>query len=155
MNKKYNAVVTLLKEIARDSLRMRHIANLQTELAGAVSGVAAVNADITATKKALARATYALAGIDPENPDAEDLTVKTQKTIDRETKTLETLNTINLVNAQKAVADMNAEIAKVEAGEVKMCIESVNSLTKELIKEVTVDAAVKSVAALETTTDNS
>ena len=145
----YNKIVETLKIIARDSLRMNIVVRLQSEANSfAIAGTDALKT-IQDLNKEIARVQFKTSLLVEADPD---FTEKTESY----TKRVASLNT-DILDVQKSVdaltkakANVEAQIAKVQSGEVKVCLDQVNALTKDLIAEVTKDIAVQTARGLAT-----
>jgi len=138
----YNEVVSKLREIARDSIRLIMVARRRSNLYEANQTLDSINEEIIYTNKKFAIEDYKISKIDDNDPEKEDklkLNAEVKKslenTIERCNKEIETQN--------KIIADITTSIEDVQDGKVKINTEELNAVTKDLIKKVTESIATE------------
>lgn len=141
----YNKIVDTLKGIARDALRMKMIVKLQTALASVVSDINQNGESVMAYKKQIARNSFKVSQINEADPDKEDKLKGLAEDLEYIEQGLTNLEK-DLENLSKDKAEVEAKIAKVEAGEIKVDLDALNTLTNELILEITKSTAVETAA---------
>lgn len=142
--KNLNSIVESVKLIARDELRMKHIAKVQTDIYDLEKNVNEVNEEIGGLKKAILREEYAISKVEDQNPDAAEIREAHKEKIEAFQKMIESRNNV-MANLEKAMAEQKEKIQKIESGEIKVNLEKLNERTKVLIEEITKEAAVKEI----------
>jgi len=157
----YNAIISALRSVARDILRLEKVANIRSdrhkmtvsydnEISLAEKSVTEAEENITTLKKNLARATFTKSQISDEDPDKEEKMNQASKTAEKITLDikqaeknlaiikLDAENEIENLKAEKAKLETANDLAiqKVQTGETKVCTEDLDSKTQELIKEL-------------------
>lgn len=164
LNTNYKAVVSALKLVARDNLRMKlisrkltQVSNLEQEVTAVKDSLKAYTERATAITKSLARVAYKLSKVEDANPDA----VEMRKDLAEDTKMLERDLARNVkdeaeakvavaetvTKLEEAIKDQNDKIALIEKGETKVSLDELNELTDTLLGNVTNSAALESVKA--------
>lgn len=140
MSKNYNEIVSQLREIARDGLRLGMVARVRSEIYDVTKYIDNTDKSLEKLKKAIVVAEFEKSQIVDADPRKEEKTKRfddeiksTNEYIEREVKNKESM--------EKQIANLNAEIVKITAGEVKVCRESLDSETEKLIKEVVKNTA--------------
>jgi len=141
----YNTIVAKLKEIARDGLRMELVSKRQTEVAAFEANIKSHQENIQELRKDIERANFQITQLVDADPDFadkkkayEDQIVEIEADIKTATECLD--------EVKKQKTEVEENITKIEAGEVKVNLERLNDRTAQLITEVTTAAAVKAVS---------
>lgn len=142
MTKNYNDVVSNLREIARDQLRMEAINSLRTELLGANNEMDQINKGIENTKLHIATTEYEISKLDTAHPMHEQTLKHHNLQVELYNLSLTKRNT-EKDNQQKNIDKINTNITKVTDGEYKVCREQLETVTNKLIKNVTEASAQK------------
>lgn len=142
--KNLNSIVESVKLIARDELRMKHIAKVQTDIYDLEKNVNEVNEEIGGLKKAILREEYAISKVEDQNPDAAEIREAHKEKIEAFQKMIESRNNV-MTDLEKVMAEQKEKIQKIESGEIKVNLEKLNERTKVLIEEITKEAAVKEI----------
>lgn len=137
--KNYTEVVSSVKEIARDVLRMELISARQSTIYGHESDIKDVNEQIAAYNKDIARSEYRISKIEDANPDKESLLKLETAVIDATKKDIaraeELIKSIN-----EAIAKENEGIAKIVSGETKVSKDALADLVSDYLDEVGLNA---------------
>lgn len=137
----YNKIVEALKEIARNALRMKIMVKLQSELAYITNQINHSNTNTQEIKKDIARAQFKQTQIVDTDPDKEEKNKQIENRLKEHSLEIESVNEeIKILTEQKT--NKEKEITAIENGEVKVSLDKLNNLTKELITEITKDIAI-------------
>lgn len=132
---KYNEIVSALKVIARDQLRLVMVINLRTDLNEVDNRKIKAEQDLAEIKLDLARVDFKMSQVHAEDPDRE---AKLKDLEDTKTE-LNTLLTRTQEYIDKTLAkeadEINAKIEDVTNGKVKVSAERLEETTKELAKK--------------------
>jgi hypothetical protein len=145
---KLNDVVSVARDYARTLLRTRMINRVRKSILSVNKDIAALEDNILKYGKCLARAAFAKAQINPNDPDAEELT----KSYDADAKfandsTAECKKEIEVLNT--LVADNNKAIAAIESGETKVSADDLQAVSNDLLEEISKAAVVAAATKLE------
>lgn len=136
----YNAIISLLREIARDQLRMEGVSNLRNKLFGFENAKGFCEKDILASEKDIAIAKYQSSKLEDANPEKEEVTKMYAKEIDACNETIANLK-IQIEGLNKDIAVVNEKIAKWESGETKVNADEMEAIALDLVKFVTNETA--------------
>lgn len=149
----YNEIVSSVRTVARDVLRLKTINTLRDRLLDLNNGLTACqkrhDESVLALNKQIAIANYQTGLVVDADPEAEDKRLKFAKVVESATKSMEQV-TANYIECdadfQKAIADVKESIAKVESGEIKMDKNELSQLADNFIHEVTNEAVRSKLA---------
>ena len=144
----YNEVVSSLRSLAREELRLKAVNALRAELLPVTCRKETVNKQTEEALAAFAKKTavneFKMAKLDDADPEKaekiEKLTKENEailKMVDETRKAA--AEAIDSLTAQEK--ELNEAISKVQAGESKVCKEELNAVTDRLIQEVTGELA--------------
>lgn len=129
-----NKLVDKFRELARMVLRLRWINNIKDDIHVVDNSITMLEKEKENYTKEIARATFRLSKGDETNPDypefkdSEDKKIKYYaEMIEREDK--------NILEKMEKKESLNATIAKVESGELKVNAENLSAKAKELAEE--------------------
>jgi len=145
---KLNDVVSIARDYARTLLRTRMVNRVRESILSLNKEVAACEANLLFYGKSLARAAFAKAQINPDDPDAEELT----KNCDEKTKnTNEAIEAVkkDIENLNALVAKNNESIALIESGETKVSADDLQAVSNDLLEEISKAAVVAAATKLE------
>lgn len=144
----YNNIVSSLRELARDELRLKTVNLIRSERLSVQTNKSSREQHYEdycqRTSHFLAVVAFKVAQVNEADPDKEmnlkALTSLTEATYkEQEERAVDFAKDIEDYN--KALSEMDERIAKVQSGETKVSQESLTEVTNRLIKEVTTEAA--------------
>lgn len=151
----YNDVVSSLREIARDGLRLKKVNSLRADrlvLSTDLSSTQRNLEDFTlANAKTVAILNFKLAQLVDADPEKEDKTKRYNNDLEFQAKHLTEVTeggAERVEELNKAISELDERIAKVQSGEWKVDMDALNAAAECLIKEVT--HAVASKISLDT-----
>lgn len=135
-----NQTVSLVREVARENLRLHKVNGIRAELLEVNKMVedtkAASAAHVARSEQAIKEAQFDLSKVDPADPRAERKTKELTDRVERLNKELEeykTNSTKQLEQLEKEASDVVAKITAVEDGTTKMCRQSLQEESCRLI----------------------
>ena len=136
----YNEVISKLREIARDGLRLKLVSNVRTEANSLDNRKIEVNKEIENANLRIAVIDFETSEIKANDPEkdakAKELENDKDFWLEKITKYQE-----RLAELDKQISAEMDHIAKIQAGEVKVSKESLEDETNRLIKVVTEEVA--------------
>lgn len=130
----YQAAVTAARAAARDIARSRQVSNLMIVLRTLHAALKDSEKALAGHLKTIEVATYELSTLDSDHPNYQTRKEQAEKNI--ETLKSYTEGYENRVKSdEKAIADQEAEIAKVESGEWKCNFDNMVNRAKDLLEE--------------------
>jgi chromosome segregation ATPase len=139
--KNYNEVISALREVARDFLRLRRINSIRTDILEVNNEIKATEDEILAYKKDIARAEFRTNSLVEADPDFEDKKKTYQETKESHLKSIESLEK-HQASLRETVADLNAKINDISAGKSKVDKDELESITQDLLGEYTKEHAL-------------
>lgn len=150
---KLNTLVSTLRELARDGLRMQFIQKRRSAIHGRNMTLRGMEKDLEATKLDIATAEYEKSHVDTNHPKAKQIIAD----LDEDLKSLNEDKTQiekEIEEVKKSIEKLNGEIADWETGKNKVNVEDLDRMTQKLIDQVTLSAASGKADSLdEETTD--
>lgn len=149
----YNEVVSSLRSLAREELRLKAVNAVRQnlmEVQSRADAVAKAGEEFSqSVAKKLAILNFKLAKLDDNDPEKADKEAALNEDIKSltefaERKTKETAEVSETL--AKELAEVNGKITEIQDGKVKVCKEELEAVANRLISEVTVELA-KEVAA--------
>lgn len=131
----YNQLVSKLREIARDQLRLKIIAGVRTtilQINNELDSIAKTENDF---QKSIAIAQYKISKLDDADPEKGDKLARLEGDIKHYNAHITDLADAK-VRYQADATKEEEFINKVQAGEVKVDMDSLEAITKSLIEEV-------------------
>lgn len=126
--------VAAFKVIARDSLRMNLIVPRLSRIANIEASIKDVEEDIADETHTIKVHTYEISKMDVDHPDyAEDKAEIEECVKNHEGRVVKLQEVIVALN--KEITDQKEGIAKIESGETKVSLDSLNDLVSDMIKK--------------------
>lgn len=141
MNPTLSAVVSAVKVIARDTLRMKIIMPVQTAISELKAQITDYEKSVKTAEHTIEVAQFKLSKIDAEDPDKEVITTRRNKEIETATEDIACL-TKSIESTKKAITEKEVHILEIEAGKVKVDRESLDCLTESFLEARQEAAAV-------------
>jgi chromosome segregation ATPase len=139
--KNYNEVISALREVARDFLRLRRINGIRTDVLQANNEIKSIEDAILAEKKQVARAEFRLTSLNENDPDLEDKTKDYNDNKEYALKSIERYEK-EKANVTHTVADLNAKLADISSGKHKVDMEELEGVTHDLLETFIKDHAL-------------
>lgn len=136
----YNDIVSKLREIARDQLRMEAISKLRDRLFCFIAEKTDFEESLVRLNKCIAIKNYQLSKLEDANPQKDDLQKDYEAAIKDANECIVEFKK-NIEDVNKNIADINDKIAKWEKGETKVDAEKMEAISADLVKLVTNEAA--------------
>ena len=138
----YNEIISNLREIARDGLRLKMTSAVRTEINSLDNSKLNVAKEIEHAKLCIAVCDFEASEIKDNDPRKEDKLKNIVQNKEYAVKRLEDLEK-ELKRYDDAITEEMAQVAKIQAGEIKVSKESLEDETNRLIKVVTEEVAKK------------
>ena len=138
----YNKIVSEVREIARDGLRLQTVARFRSTLHDLTLEKERLAENRKHVEKNIARSNYQLSKIDPANPDAEQETKSLNSNLEYDNKSLES-NTKQVEAVDKQIVEVTKKIEDIQSGVTKISRENLDHETALLLITVTNEQAKK------------
>lgn len=138
--KNYNAVISKLREIARDSLRLELVGARRSKIWNLTCEINAIEKEIQEHKKGIAILEFNMSEVKPNDPEKEEKTKEYTDNIKEVTECMESLKK-DVEEVTKQIKEQEDGIAKIESGETKVSADKLDAVTEELIDVLTKEAA--------------
>lgn len=138
----YNKIVSEVREIARDGLRLQAVARFRSTLHDLTLEKERLAENRKHVEKNIARSNYQLSKIDPANPDAEQETKSLNSNLEYDNKSLES-NTKQVEAVDKQIVEVTKKIEDIQSGVTKISRENLDHETALLLITVTNEQAKK------------
>lgn len=139
--KNYNEIVSIAREVARDGLRLEKVNVIRCSMLSLENDIKDVENAILGQQKEIARAEFAKTTVDPKDPDAEAKLKDMDERIDSANKMIVRYTEILKAHTDNK-ANLEAQIEKVQSGEIKVSMEALNANADAILKEITIACAV-------------
>lgn len=133
--KNYNEIISSLREIARDQIRMKAINRVRTVLLNESQTRNQLKENLTTLKLELATNEYELTTMDANHPKHEKRLERKNKDIENIKATIEEAEK-DIVEQEKVIADVNKNIDEITKGEYKVNKEDLECVTNGLVEQV-------------------
>ncbi len=144
----YNSIISSLRELARDTLRLLKVNEIRADRLSVASRLEKGTKDHETLLADLAHRTavanFRIAKVDDADPDKDTKLKQWSEDIAlyNENSTTEVEEFAKFSeNLTKELSDLDAKIAKVQSGEYKVCAEALSAETERLIQAITEEAA--------------
>lgn len=139
--KNYNEIVSIAREVARDGLRLEKVNVIRCSMLSLENDIKDIENAILGQQKEIARAEFAKTTVDPKDPDAEAKLKDMDERIDSANKMIVRYTEILKAHTDNK-ANLEAQIEKVQSGEIKVSMEALNANADAILKEITIACAV-------------
>lgn len=130
----YNNVVSKMRELARDLLRLKATERFRQEILGLENNKKIHNEFIESLNKDIARTDFKISEIKDNDPDKEsklenlkEVKKNLEDTIEKENEAIENIN--------KEITKVNEKIEKLQKGELLVDADSLDKVTNQLLEE--------------------
>lgn len=140
--KDYNKIISELRVIARDGLRLKAVNRFRTSMLDENVTLKGYKDSKASAEKCIAIAKFAISKLDPEDPQLEDFTEINEDRIKRNEKSI--LEYDRCIAATKErIEEIKEKVAKIESGETLIRKDKLADVTHVLIEELTYGRAKK------------
>jgi len=122
------------KLIARDALRMELISPRLSKVSDYENNINSLKEDIKVADHNIAVEDYEIITLDSKHPNYKDRKESKESRIKSFNEAKEFYNK-EIVELEKVIAEQKAAIQKIELGETKVCLDSLNDLVNKMIKQ--------------------
>lgn len=126
--------VAAFKLIARNSLRMKLISARLSKVAGLEDDLKTLDEQKEEIDHAIKVENYEISKLDTEHPDFEDTKKSKTELVTEYTEDLKDLAE-KIEETNKLLTEQKEAIAKIESGETKVCLDSLNDLVSEMVRQ--------------------
>ena len=142
--KDYNKIISDLRIVARDELRLKATNRYRDELLAENVNLKNFEDSIKEYKKTIAIAEFDIRKLDPEDPRIEDVTKNCNESIKFSNRHIADY-TRTIESIKERIEEINEKIANVETGETKIMADKLSTVTSQLIEKL-VNEQAKSLA---------
>ena len=143
----YNALVSVARDSARDSVLLKLTNDVRNEILAISIASGKVDSDIAAINKEIAVLTYKLSKVDTLDPEATEKTNRYNDLIKEANEDIAELNKEKDCYTTKT-AKLNEEIAAIQSGSKKVSVETLARISTDYLEKMNVAAMLADATAV-------